>query len=90
MRPSMDVLDGVRAVFAAGATIYAFFCYHQFKGGKIAKSYVIFTVSGVVGTCAAVADFLGSDVAHDVLGIVFYWLLCFGFVTLHTVWKTLE
>ena len=84
-----DLLDAVRVVMAACVAVYAFLTYEKLKGGRMAKPYGIFTLCGLVGTSSAFADFLGADVAHDLLGVGFYSLLLVGFMYLYRVWSTL-
>ena len=84
-----DLLDAVKVVLAAGVAVYAFLTYEKLRGGKMAQPYQVFTLCGLVGTCAAVADFLGADIAHDLLGIVFYLLLLVGFMYLYRAWNRL-
>ena len=85
----MAPLDGVRAVLAVGVAVYAFVTYRKFRGGKMAEPYLIFTVSGIVGTCSAIADFLNLEVAHGLLGIVFYLLLLLGFMFIYRIWANM-
>ena len=79
----MDLLDTIRLLLAVGVTVYAFLTYHRVKGGTVGKPYAILTACGFVGICASAADFLGSDIAHDLLGIIFYLLLFVGFMFLY-------
>jgi hypothetical protein len=83
------LLDAVRVLIAASVAVYAFLTYAKLKGGRMAKPYGVFTLCGLVGTSSAVADLLGADMAHDMLGIVFYSLLLAGFIYLYRVWNTL-
>jgi len=83
MGPLLDLLDTIRLLLAVGVTVYAFLTYRKLRGGTVGKPYAILTTCGLVGLCAAVADSLGSDIAHDLLGITFYLLLFVGFMFLY-------
>ena len=71
----MALLDWARMVLAIGVTIYAALVARQFRGGKLSESYLILVICGLVGACAAASDALNYEMAHGLLGIIFYALL---------------
>jgi len=82
-------LSLVRAVFSGGFAIYAYMTYLKLKGGTMAQPYVILAVCGFVGVLSAVSDAFNFEVAHGLLGIVFFLLLLLGCWMIYQSWCTL-
>ena len=81
-------LSLVRAVLSGGFSIYAYMTYLKLKGGKMSEPYLVFVVCGIVGGLSAVSDATGYEVAHGLLGIVFFILLFLGCWSIYQTWTS--
>jgi len=56
----------------------------------MAAAYLVFTICGMIGVYAAVSDALNLELAHGLLGLLFYLLLVVGFMMVHGNWTNLN
>ena len=89
----MSILDFAfslaRAVLSAGFAIYAYMTYLKLRGGLLAQPYLILAICGIVGVFSTVSDAFNYEVAHGLLGIVFFLLLFLGCWMIYQSWSTL-
>jgi len=84
-----SALDLLRAILAGGVSLYAYLTYRKLRGGMLAHPYLVFVVCGMAGAFSALADSMNLEVAHGLLGIIFYALLLLGLWFVYDFWSNL-